>query len=140
MVLNDLCTEMKNLDDRELAYVVARSKAFSDRKALNDSGIASSTFYGWDEAKRDYLNEIAMRFKRETATRVLMAFQDNAEKAANTIVKLMDSRNEIIKLKSSQETLDRAIGKVSQSFEVSGKDGGVIVVEFGEPIPPRSDG
>lgn len=140
MVLNDLCTEMKNLDDRELAYVVARSKAFSDRKALNDSGIASSTFYGWDEARRDYLNEIAMRFKRETATRVLMAFQDNAEKAANTIVKLMDSRNEIIKLKSSQETLDRAIGKVSQSFEVSGKDGGVIVVEFGEPIPPRSDG
>jgi cystathionine beta-lyase family protein involved in aluminum resistance len=140
VVLNDLCTEMKNLDDRELAYVVARSKAFSDRKALNDSGIASSTFYGWDEAKRDYLNEIAMRFKRETATRVLMAFQDNAEKAANTIVKLMDSRNEIIKLKSSQETLDRAIGKVSQSFEVSGKDGGVIVVEFGEPIPPRSDG
>jgi hypothetical protein len=81
-----------------------------------------------------------MRFKRETATRVLMAFQDKAEKAADTIVKLMDSRNEIIKLKSSQETLDRAIGKVSQSFEVSGKDGGVIVVEFGEPIPPRSDG
>lgn len=140
MVLDDLRTEMNKLDDRELAYVVARSKSISDSKALDDSGIASSTFYGWDKSKRNYLNEIAMRFKREIATRVLMEFQDKAEKATDTIVKLMDSRNEIIKLKASQETLDRAIGKVSQSFEVSGKDGGVIVVEFGEPIPPRSDG
>lgn len=140
MVLDDLRTEMNRLDDRELAYVIARSKAVSDSKALKDSGIASSTFYGWEESRREKLNELAQKFKRETAMRVLMIMQDNAERAAKTVTNLLDSRNETIKLKASQEVLDRSVGKVSQSFEVSGKDGGSIVVEFGEPIPPRSDG
>jgi hypothetical protein len=139
VVLDDLRTEMNRLDDRELAYVIARSKAVSDSKALKDSGIASSTFYGWEESRREKLNELAQKFKRETAMRVLMIMQDNAERAAKTVTNLMDSRNENIKLKASQEVLDRSVGKVSQSFEVSGKDGGAIVVEFGEPIPPRSD-
>lgn len=130
MVLDDLRTEMNNLDDRELAYVIARSKAVSDSKALKESGIASSTFYGWDEARREHLNEIASRFKRETATRVLMIMQDNAERAAKTVTNLMDSRNENIKLKASQEVLDRSVGKPAQSFEVSGKDGGKIVVNL----------
>lgn len=130
MVLDDLRTEMNRLDDRELAYVIARSKAVSDSKALKDSGIASSTFYGWEESRREKLNELAQKFKRETATRVLMIMQDNAERAAKTVTNLMDSRNENIKLKASQEVLDRSVGKPAQSFEVSGKDGGKIVVNL----------
>lgn len=130
MVLDDLRTEMNNLDDRELAYVIARSKVVSDSKALKESGIASSTFYGWDEARREHLNEIASRFKRETATRVLMIMQDNAERAAKTVTNLMDSRNENIKLKASQEVLDRSVGKTSQTFELSGKDGDPLKIVY----------
>lgn len=121
--VDDLRAELDKLQERELAYVIARSKSLTDKQAYLECGISRSSFYEWDEPKRDYLNEIAMRFKRETATRVLIAFQEKAEKAADTIVKLMDSRNENIRLKSSQETLDRAVGKASQSVEVSGKDG-----------------
>lgn len=138
--MNDLQTELNNLEEREFAYVIARSKFNSDNKAIKDCGISSSTFYSWEENKREKLNELAQKFKRETAIRVLMIMQDNAERAAKTVTNLLDSRNESIKLKASQEVLDRSVGKVSQSFEVSGKDGGAIVVEFGEPIPPRSDG
>lgn len=137
--MNDLQTELNNLEEREFAYVIARSKFNSDNKAIKDCGISSSTFYSWKENKREKLNELAQKFKRETAIRVLMIMQDNAERAAKTVTNLLDSRNESIKLKASQEVLDRSVGKVSQSFEVSGKDGGAIVVEFGEPIPPRSD-
>lgn len=137
--MNDLQTELNNLEEREFAYVIARSKFNSDNKAIKDCGISSSTFYSWEENKREKLNELAQKFKRETAIRVLMIMQDNAERAAKTVTNLLDSRNESIKLKASQEVLDRSVGKVSQSFEVSGKDGGSIVVEFGEPIPPRSD-
>jgi ACT domain-containing protein len=137
--MNDLQTELNNLEEREFAYVIARSKFNSDNKAIKDCGISSSTFYSWEENKREKLNELAQKFKRETAIRVLMIMQDNAERAAKTVTNLLDSRNESIKLKASQEVLDRSVGKVSQSFEVSGKDGGAIVVEFGEPIPPRSD-
>lgn len=138
--MNDLQTELNNLEEREFTYVIARSKFNSDNKAIKDCGISSSTFYSWEENKREKLNELAQRFKRETGIRVLMIMQDNAERAAKTVTNLLDSRNETIKLKASQEVLDRSVGKVSQSFEVSGKDGGSIVVEFGEPIPPRSDG
>lgn len=130
MVLDDLRTEMNRLDDRELAYVIARSKAVSDSKALKDSGIASSTFYGWEESRREKLNELAQKFKRETAMRVLMIMQDNAERAAKTVTNLMDSRNENIKLKASQEVLDRSVGKTAQPVEVSGKDGENLVVKL----------
>ncbi len=130
MVLDDLRTEMNRLDDRELAYVIARSKAVSDSKALKDSGIASSTFYGWEESRREKLNELAQKFKRETAMRVLMIMQDNAERAAKTVTNLMDSRNENIKLKASQEVLDRSVGKAAQPVEVSGKDGENLVVKL----------
>jgi len=121
---------MNRLDDRELAYVIARSKAVSDSKALKDSGIASSTFYGWEESRREKLNELAQKFKRETAMRVLMIMQDNAERAAKTVTNLMDSRNENIKLKASQEVLDRSVGKAAQPVEVSGKDGENLVVKL----------
>jgi hypothetical protein len=130
VVLDDLRTEMNRLDDRELAYVIARSKAVSDSKALKDSGIASSTFYGWEESRREKLNELAQKFKRETAMRVLMIMQDNAERAAKTVTNLMDSRNENIKLKASQEVLDRSVGKAAQPVEVSGKDGENLVVKL----------
>lgn len=130
MVLDDLRTEMNRLDDRELAYVIARSKAVSDSKALKDAGIASSTFYGWEESRREKLNELAQKFKRETAMRVLMIMQDNAERAAKTVTNLMDSRNENIKLKASQEVLDRSVGKAAQPVEVSGKDGENLVVKL----------
>lgn len=130
MVLDDLRTEMNRLDDRELAYVIARSKAVSDSKALKDSGIASSTFYGWEESRREKLNKLAQKFKRETAMRVLMIMQDNAERAAKTVTNLMDSRNENIKLKASQEVLDRSVGKAAQPVEVSGKDGENLVVKL----------
>jgi hypothetical protein len=56
--------------------------------------------------------------------------QDNAERAAKTVTNLMDSRNENIKLKASQEVLDRSVGKAAQPVEVSGKDGENLVVKL----------
>ena len=128
MVLDNLRTEMDSLDDRELDYVIARSKTSSDSKALKDSGIASSTFYSWEESKREKLNSLAQKFKRETAMRVLMIMQEHAEKAAKTVAGLMDSRNENIKLKSSQEVLDRSVGKTAHALEVTGTDGKEITL------------
>ena len=44
--MNGLRTELNNLDEREFAYVIARSKVNSDNKAIKEIGISSSTFYG----------------------------------------------------------------------------------------------
>jgi ACT domain-containing protein len=109
--------------------VIARSKCSSDSQALKDAGIARSTFYEWDESIRARLNELAQQFKRETALRVLMVMQENAESAADAIAGLVKSRNENVKLKASQDILDRVIGKATQSLEVSGKGGAGSAIE-----------
>ena len=41
--------------------------------------------------------------------------------------------------KARQWISDYLMGKPVQRNEITGADGGVIVVKFGEPIPPRSD-
>jgi hypothetical protein len=128
--MSDLRTELDNLEERQLDYVIARSKCSSDSQALKESGLARSTFFGWDEIVRSKLNELAQQFKRETAMRVLMIMQDNAERAAKTVTNLMDSRNENIKLKASQEVLDRSVGKTSQTLELSGKDGEPLKIVY----------
>jgi hypothetical protein len=128
--LDSLRNELDKLQERELAYVMARSKGLTDKSAYTECGISRSSFYGWEEDRRQYLNEIAQRIKREASFRALMILQDNAEKAAETIGNLMESRNENIKLRASQDTLDRTVGKATQPVEVSGKDGGKIVVNL----------
>lgn len=127
--MSDLRTELDNLEERQLDYVIARSKCSSDSQALKDAGIARSTFYEWNESIRARLNELAQQFKRETALRVLMVMQENAELAADAIAGLVKSRNENVKLRASQDILDRVIGKATQSLEVSGKGGAGSAIE-----------
>lgn len=132
--MDDLRTELDKLDERQLAYVVARSKCLSDSQALKDSGIPRGTFYSWDSSDRERLNQIAQRFKHEVAMRVLMTLQEHAEEAALTVSTLMKSRNDNVKLRAAQDILDRVVGKPSQSLELSGRDGGAIVVEWDDAV------
>ena len=128
--VTELRVELDRLDEKQLAYVIARSKCVSDAKAIEDSGVSRSTVYrAWDEATRAKLNELAQRFKRETAAQVLMVMQENAITAAEAIAGLIKSRNENVKLKASQDILDRVVGRASQPVELTGKDGGAIEVD-----------
>lgn len=128
--MDSLRNKLDELQERELAYVMARSKGLTDKSAYTECGISRSSFYEWAEDRRQYLNELAQRIKRERSFRALMIIQDNAEKAAETMGRLMDSRNENIKFRASQDTLDRTVGKAAQPIEVSGKDGGKIIVNL----------
>ena len=128
--MDNLRAELDKLEDRQLAYVAARSKTINDSQAMKECGLSRSTFYGWGEEDREKLNEIAMTIKREVAFRALMVLQDHAEEAADVTVGLLKSRNENIKLRTSQDILDRVIGKAAQPIEVSGRGGGAIVVEW----------
>ena len=128
--MDSLRNELDKLQERELAFVMARSKCLTDKAAYTECGISRSAFYEWDEDRRKCLNELAQRIKREASFRALMILQDNAEKAAETMGRLMDSRNENIKLRASQDTLDRTVGKAAQPIELSGKEGSAIEVRL----------
>lgn len=129
--MDDFRTELKELDERELSYVIARSKFNSENKALKDCGISSSTFYGWEESKREHLNNLALKFKQDAAIRAIMKLQDHAEEAVDVITSLMTkSRNDNVKLKAAQDVADRTIGKPTQKTEVTGEGGGALVINL----------
>lgn len=126
MKTGDLRTEIESLDsDLKIQYVFARSKTTSNNKAVDDAGFSQSTFYGWPQEERDYLNSLAVRLKTEIGLRAMLILQDFAEDAAKDLGLLMKSRNENIRLKSDIEILDRTAGKptvnIDQKTEHSGK-------------------
>ncbi len=124
------------LDERETAYVLARSDAFSNNQALKACGFS----IGWLRNKDiNDLNSRAESLRKDKAIRAAMILADAVEEAAKVKAAGLKSRDERVKQAVATEIIDRELGKVPQRQEVTGKDGGVIVVEFGEPIPPRSD-
>ena len=137
--MTDLRTELEQLEDRQLAYVVARSKCFKDADALKEIGLSKSTFYKWDASERESLNTLAQRFKHEIAMRVLMKLQDHAEESVDVITGLMKSRNDNIKLKAAQDVLDRSVGKPTQRQEVTGADGSKLVINLSWDDEPEDE-
>jgi hypothetical protein len=126
----------EGLDERETAYVLARSDAFSNNQALKVCGFS----IGWLRNKDiDDLNSRAESLRKDKAIRAAMILSEAVEEAAKVKIAGLKVRDERIKQAVATEIIDRELGKVPQRQEVTGKDGGVIVVEFGEPIPPRSD-
>ena len=112
--MTDLSTIFEGLDTREIDYVQARSNAASDSEALRMI-IASR---GWlrNRDKND-LNRRAMAFKTDNVLKAQIKLDENLEKAAEGLVKLLDSRNENIKLKAQTEIMDRRMGKPTQHID-----------------------
>lgn len=125
----DLRAELDRLEDKRLAYVMARSRVNSDAQGYSEAGIHKNTFYSWPAEERERLNDLAQRFKRETATRALMILQDATEQAAKVKAEGLKSRDERIKQGAATEILDRMVGKPTTSLEVSGKNGDRVLVE-----------
>ncbi len=125
--MQDLRTEIESLDsDLKIQYVFARSKTTSNNKAVSDAGFSESTFYGWSQDERDYLNSLAMRLKTEVGLRVMLVLQEFAEDAARDLGELMKSRNENIRFKSDVEILDRTQGKPTQRVDQKTEHSGEI--------------
>jgi len=112
--MEDLRAELDHLEDKRLAYVMARSRVNSDAQGYSEAGIHKNTFYSWPAQEREQLNDLAQRFKRETATRALMVLQDAAEEAARIKVSGLSSRDERVKQAAATEIIDRTIGKSEQ--------------------------
>jgi hypothetical protein len=126
--MDDLRTELDQLKDSRLDYVIARSKARTDAEGYREAGIAKASFYSWPEEERTRLNDLAQQVKRASALRAMMILQDATEEAARVKVEGLKSRKENIKQDAASEILDRMIGKPLQRQEVSGKSGGPIIV------------
>ena len=130
--MDDLRTELDQLEDKRLAYVMARSRVNSDSQGYNDAGIHKNTFYTWPAEEREKLNNLAQRVKRETATRAIMVLQDAVEDAALVKAEGLKSRDERVKQAAATEILDRAIGKALTTVDVNVKQGAPFEIRWSD--------
>jgi hypothetical protein len=122
--MDNLRTILDGLDDRELDYVMERSKVSKDTAAYNEAGISRAVWFSWDKDRRDYLNEVALQLKRNRAVAAEMVLIENAEKAARVMADKLDSRKEHIQIKAAEEILDRTAGRPTQKQQVDVTTGG----------------
>jgi hypothetical protein len=117
----------EGLDERETAYVLARSDAVSNSEALKKCGMSEGWLY-----KRNYedLNARADILRKDKALRAALILGEAVEQAAKVKVAGLKVRDERIKQAVATEILDREFGKPTQRQEVTGKDGGVIVINM----------
>jgi len=117
----------EGLNEREIAYVLARSESVSNSEALRKCGFSQ----GW-LSKRDIekLNSRADEIRVNKAVRAALILESGVEQAAKVKVAGLKVRDERIKQAVATEILDREFGKPTQRQEVTGKDGGVIVIRM----------
>ncbi len=127
-----LKTELDQLQDLRLDYVMARSRVSTDAEGYREAGISKASFYSWPTDERDRLNQLAQQLKRETATRAMMVLQNAAEDAAKVKVSGLKSRDERIKQSAATEIIDRTIGKTEQP--VSGEVNIVVTIKENDRV------
>ncbi len=130
--MEDLRAELDQLEDKRLAYVMARSRVNSDAHGYGEAGIHKNTFYSWPAEEREKLNDLAQRVKRETATRAIMVLQDAAEDAAVVKAAGLKSRDERVKQAAATEILDRTIGKALTTVDVNLKQGAPFEIRWSD--------
>ena len=115
------------LDARETAYVLARSDSVSNSEALRKCKFSQ----GWlNKRNIDDLNARADTIRKDKAMRASILLAEAVEEAAKVKVAGLKVGDDRIKQSVATEILDRELGKVSQSLEVSGKDGGAVIVKW----------
>lgn len=115
-----------SLDERETAYVLARSDAFSNNQALKACGFS----IGWLRNKDiDDLNARAESLRKDKAIRASMILSEAVEEAARVKASGLKSRDERVKQAVATEIIERELGKVPQRTELTGADGGAIEVD-----------
>lgn len=58
------------------------------------------------------------------------ALSEATPKAIATLVKLMDDKDSSVRLRASIEIINRELGKPKENVEVTGKDGGSIIINY----------
>jgi len=115
----------EGLDERETAYVLARSECVSNSEALRKCGFSQ----GW-LSKRDIddLNARADTLRKDKAIRASLILSEAVEEAAKVKTSGLRVRDERIKQSVATEILDRELGKVPQKSEVTGADGDALEI------------
>lgn len=128
--------ELDKLEDKQLSYVIERSRTTTNAEAFRASGVSQSTYNRWGSETCDALNDLARRMKREAALKAKLILEDVVEDAATLLASHVRNDGAVKKIpislqqKAAIEILDRIAGKPTQRQEISGPDGSSITVRW----------
>jgi len=107
-------------------WLIARLLSTSDAAAARAIGIHPSTVCRW-ENKAELDGAIA-ELLEDPRNQAMAIFLDALPKAARIKVAGLNSRKEQIQQAAANDIVDRAMGKPMQKQEITGPDGGAVVV------------
>lgn len=105
-------------------FAVAMQEYPSKKEAAEAIGIAPQTAYNWNGA----INKVVEFMISEAALATLGIIQANATKAAMVKAAGLDSKDEKIAQQAATEIIDRNLGRPTQRQELTGADGGPVIV------------
>lgn len=115
MALNELMKQGAEL------YVRGKDgKALSYRGVAREMGLHENTLYNWKKNNewQEYVLYIRKKVEQELVDSSKTKLGSSVDKAISTLVGLLDSDNDSIRLQASREILDRTIGKATVKTEV----------------------
>jgi hypothetical protein len=113
-------------------FIAARLNTSTDKEAAEMIGVNVATPPRWPN--KPEINKAVAELQSEAVSGAVAALKQSSLQAAMTIIGLMRSEDEAVRLRAAQDVLDRANGKASQRTEITGKDGDAlnIIMTWGD--------
>lgn len=112
----------------QVRFVVARQECATDREAARKIGMSESMIYRWPKVVKD-----AVRLMAEDGVKTALFVRRRAlAKAMLVKTAGLDSRDERVRQSAATEIIEWELGKASQRTELTGADGGPVVIELSE--------
>jgi hypothetical protein len=117
--------------EQELSFIAARFLSKSDKEAAGKIGLKGATVSGW--ASKKAINEHIKAARLDVAKAVIDIYRLHGPKAAMVQAKLLNSDDESVRFKASQEITRQLVGSPKQQQEHTGADSGPILYEVKLP-------
>jgi len=109
---SELNVNWESLGSKEREILIIMLTSSSDSEAISRCPVGKTRYY----QLKKRLSPIREQLAIEVGRKALETIRGSSLEAANTLVKLLNSRNENIKVKAAEQILDRVLGTSQKQF------------------------
>ncbi len=126
---------LSELSPNQLRFVVARQQYSTDTAAARAIGVKRDVVYRWPAVVKE-----AVRLMAEDAVAAALHLRRRAlAKAMAVKAAGLDSKDEKVRQSAATEIIEWELGRAAQRQELTGADGGAIVVSWDDAAKPSDD-
>lgn len=125
-ISEELSAIWRTLSHNQRRFVIAMQECATKKEGAAAIELEPQTVYRWPDAVDKAIELMALDVKNAALT----ILEGAIEKAAWVKVTGLDSSDEKLRQAVAAELLDRYLGKPTQRQEITGAEGGALIVEF----------